>query len=374
MLTDIYEINQSKLLELYRFGTKSGNNIIVFGPGGVGKTEMAKQVAQEENIPVRYLNLSVLESPDLVGLPKMSGQSNKTIYATPEFLPLKGEGKPIILLVDELDKAKDEVESPMLELFQFRSINGKPINIKSIIATGNLPKEKAKSKLVSHVLANRCSIYKLKCEFSPWRKWAIQNKINPLVVGYLDQNPQLLLKPNESKDPTAYCYPSPRSWSLGAQELDFYLNKSQKKSKDVVDDPVVDFAFLLLAGRVGTKAALDFKIWIKHYRLLQPVIEKLVKTGEHPSSNLTSDQILVIAMGALAQFRKRLMDNPVVSELEQLSKNIFSWLQEEVVPPDYCLTAIRAVFTQKLMNDYDLLSYQEIYHVVMEKIDTNFDS
>ena len=134
MLNDIYEVTQDTLNYLYKFNINTGGNILIFGPSGIGKTEMALQAAKNIGYEAIYVNLSTLESPDLVGIPKEV--NGVTTHAPVEFLPLRNSNKkPVVLIVDELDKAADELQNPMLELFQFRSINGKPLNIQAIIAT-----------------------------------------------------------------------------------------------------------------------------------------------------------------------------------------------------------------------------------------------
>ena len=59
MLTDIREIDQETLKELYKFVVQNGGNIIIIGPSGVGKTEMALQTITEVGHDNIYLNLTV---------------------------------------------------------------------------------------------------------------------------------------------------------------------------------------------------------------------------------------------------------------------------------------------------------------------------
>ena len=377
MLTDILEVNQKTLAELYQFAIASSSNALVFGPAGVGKTLIAMEICNSLGIKYRYLNLSVLESPDLVGLPRT--ESGKTVYAPPEFLPEfdpnEEVNEPMVLLVDELDKAKDEVESPMLELFQFRSINGKQFNIQSVIATGNLPDEKAKSRLVSHALANRCLIYKVRCEFEPWRRWAVSANVNPLVVGFLDKHPEYLLIPNQSKDPTAYCKPSPRSWSRAARELDFLQANSEWYESVAMgapgEDQVSKFAQTLVAGRVGMQASVKFKVWVDHYRKYEPMVEELIYNGKFPDKNLPSEAIIIIAMSAMREFKNRLHTDKTpeeLSNLKQMSANVFGWLLEPHISPDYALAAGRSVFSEQVFKKYDLKNYPNVKELFHKKV------
>ena len=122
MLTGVHNIDQATLATLYRFSIESGGNIMIFGAAGCGKTEMAVQAAASKNREHVYLNLSVLEAPDLMGLPMIDPETKLSEYATPRFLPLKGSRpQGVVLIVDEIDKRKPELQNPMLELFQFRA-------------------------------------------------------------------------------------------------------------------------------------------------------------------------------------------------------------------------------------------------------------
>jgi len=377
MLNDIYEVTQGSLSQLYDFTVIGDNNIIVFGPSGIGKTEMAIQAVKKSKYNYIYLNLSVLEAPDLVGLPTI--ENGRTTYATPDFLPLDCKDTENILIVDEIDKAKDELQNPMLELFQFRSVNGKKLNIKSIIATGNLPNEHAKSRVISWALTNRCNIYKIGCDYEFWRKWAVTNNINPLIVGFLNHRSDLLLKPNTSGDPTAYCHPSPRSWTLAAYDIDRfdeYLKKYPedwpiyKEDEDI--DPAVNFKHMLVAGRVGLKAALDFKIWLKHYRFLGPDIDKLINYGTFPDENLMSlDRIMVFAIAGINEINKacKMQDKEY---LDKVINNVCRWMNSHQVTGDQAFATLKSTLTLEFVEKYDLLSYQ-FFEDMFDKIGDAID-
>lgn len=374
MLNDVYEITQETLSQMYDFSVDSRSNTIIFGPSGVGKTEMALQAVKRANYKHVYINLSVLEAPDLVGLPKFG--EDVTTYAPPEFLPLLDKNaQEVILVVDEIDKAKDEVQNPMLELFQFRSINGRKLNIKSIVATGNLPNEHAKSRIISWALANRCNIYRVGCDYENWRKWAVAEGINPLIVGFLGQRSDLLLKPNESGDPTAYCHPSPRSWTLAARDIDKFAKYNLKYPElfkldpddDNGKDPVVEFQSMLVAGRVGIQAAIDFKIWLKFYRVLGPDINALINFGTFPNpEGMTLDHVMVFGISSIDALNKACKADDTV-KVEHIINNVFPWLLSNQVTPDQCFAALKSSLSNDFVHTHDLLAFQ-LFEDVFDKI------
>jgi hypothetical protein len=353
MLTNIVEIPADTYLEALRFNIKSGGNLLVFGQAGIGKTEMGQQAAELEGFGVCYLNLSVMEAPDLMGLPVITDDQSVD-YARPKFLPIEGKvDRPMVLLIDELDKAKPELQNPLLELLQSHTINGQKLAIQAIIATGNLPDEGAHSQPVSHALTNRCKVYKLVSGFEPWREWAQNSGLNALVVGFLSKNTEYLSMPPIEGDPTAYCRPSPRSWSLAARDID----KTDPKAS-------VDFQTLLVAGRVGSSAATKFRVWLDHYRHVEPIIDRLVKEGTHPNmGDFTVDKQLVTAIGSVAEIakecRKEKQDRTKQQEaVHKMSKNVFSWLKK--LPSEFQIAAVKSTLSMDQITKFQLTKIPEV--------------
>jgi hypothetical protein len=375
MLTDVNEIDQEVLAEVADFAIASGGNLMTFGPAGVGKTEIAMQATQLRNRKYVYLNLSVLEAPELLGLPmideiemEVEGQKIKSrvaTYAPPSYLPLYNpKVEPVVLLVDEIDKAKPELQNPMLELFQFRSMNGRKMNISSVIATGNLPDENAFSQPVSWALTNRCSVYKVIHAFDPWQEWAARTGINPLITGFLSRNQDYLLKPNASGDSTAYCNPSPRSWVSAARDLDHTDNRKHS----------VNFQTMIVGGRVGQGAAVKFKVWLEHYRFVEPFIDRLVKNGEHPSGEAVKDtaRVIVCAIAGANALMQEMKKTPTdeaakekqTKEVGRISKNVCGWMQH--LSSDICIAACKSVLTMKAIQEYKLTKIPEFMAVFVK--------
>lgn len=360
MLTGILEVDQATLMDLYKFTIRSSANLMTFGPAGIGKTEMAIQAVEQCGFEFKYLNLSVLEAPDLMGLPTINEKSGKSSYALPEGFPLRSEsGKPKILLVDEIDKAKPELQNPMLELFQFRSINGTPLNFQAVLATGNLPDENAFSQPVSHALTNRCGVYKVRHAFEPWQQWAVNANVNSLVVGFLSRNQSYLLQETSSEDDTAYAKCSPRSWSLAAKDLD---NCDRGAS--------VEFQEMLVAGRCGTGAAAKFKVWLEHYRHIEPMIDALVRNGKHPPDNQELDRQIVCAIAGVDAIMELSRQTPndakgraeQEQKVQKTVKNVSGWLM--TLPSEICVAAIKSVLTLETMDKFKLVRIPEFMKVI----------
>jgi hypothetical protein len=355
-------------MSMLRYQIRQGGNLLTFGPAGIGKTEMAMQACTAEGYDFRYVNLSVLEAPDLLGLPEIVEEEadgrkvKRSDYALPKMLPPRGSlSKPVVLLVDELDKAKPELQNPMLELFQFKSINGNPLDVRACIATGNLPDENAHSQPVSHALTNRCAVYRVTHAYDPWRDWAVEQGINPLVVAFLERNSEFLLQPPPQGDETAYCHPSPRAWVLAARDLD--------------GEPGADVLFQthLVSGRIGQTAAVKFRVWLDHYRHVEPVIDRLVKEGKHPDLNdsgMTGDRVFVCATSGADAISRACRKHAgkatpeAKKEVHKIAENVSGWLEK--LPGEICICAVKSTLNMKLITEFDLVKNQTFMKVYLK--------
>jgi hypothetical protein len=72
----------------------------VWGPCGVGKSQIVAQVAADRKCEFLDIRAVQLDPVDLRGLPRISG--DRAEWVAPKFLPLDGEG---ILFLDELTSA-----------------------------------------------------------------------------------------------------------------------------------------------------------------------------------------------------------------------------------------------------------------------------
>ena len=69
---------------------RARRSVLLEGPTGIGKSEIVRQVAERLGIATVVLDLSLLEPPDLVGLPRI--ENDRTVYALPRVLPESGAG------------------------------------------------------------------------------------------------------------------------------------------------------------------------------------------------------------------------------------------------------------------------------------------
>lgn len=266
---NLKEVDQEQALNLSKFFIKSKENLFLFGRRGVGKTCIAMQAAQECGLKINYINLSVIERPDLAGYPDMSSSGDVVTFKSPSFLPRLLENKTAdsIILFDEVDKAPPEITAPLLEILQFKSVNGNHINVASCILTGNLINEGSYSNHISNALLDRGAKYILSFNFEKWIEWARVNDVHDLILGFLKNNPEFACGKLEDQ---CYASPSPRGWTLASAAM------CKAKELKIID---IETVTQIISGFVGSEAGMRFKIWYEHYRKFEPFIHSLIDYG-----------------------------------------------------------------------------------------------
>lgn len=111
-------INKSKLKTYLNLNY----NVLFSGLHGVGKTTVLTQIFQEENVKWSYFSASTLDPwVDLIGIPRVVGiEQPKLELVRPAFFFDDIE----VIFFDELNRAPDKVLNAVMELIQFKSING----------------------------------------------------------------------------------------------------------------------------------------------------------------------------------------------------------------------------------------------------------
>ncbi len=97
---------------------RARRSVLLEGATGIGKSEIVKSVAERLGISTIVLDLSLLEPPDLVGLPRI--EDGRTAFAVPRVLPQSGAG---ILMLEELNRAERYIQQPALQLLTARRLH-----------------------------------------------------------------------------------------------------------------------------------------------------------------------------------------------------------------------------------------------------------
>ncbi len=152
--------------------------VLLEGPTGVGKSEVVAGVAAQLGIELRVLDLSLLEPPDLVGLPFREG--GRTVYAAPAILPKDGEG---IVLLEELNRAERYIRQPALQLLSARTLHEYVLPEGwSVFAAVNPEGESYEVIRLDPALRARFCQLRVHADRKQWLAWALGQRVHRAVL------------------------------------------------------------------------------------------------------------------------------------------------------------------------------------------------
>ena len=217
--------------------------VFLWGPPGIGKSDIVKQIGQDAGRDVIDVRLALWEPTDIKGIPYYNADKGTMVWAPPSELPMDPESNAIIFL-DELNSAPPAVQAAAYQLILNRRVGtySLPKGV-DIVAAGNREGDRGVTYRMPAPLANRFIHLEAKVDFDDFQEWAVMNAVHPEVVGYVGFAKQDLYD-FDPKSPSK-AFATPRSWVFVSDLL-----------KD--DDCDIDTLHNLIAGAVGDGLAVKF--------------------------------------------------------------------------------------------------------------------
>lgn len=236
--------------------------IMFYGPHGTGKSEVIKQNAIADNMVYKPFFLGQqCDASDLLGLLSKDEHSNRSVHLFPEWFPQ--DGKPVLLHFDELNRAKPELLSAIMDVVLNRTFNGKSLPDGSrIIATINPPDDSGTYDVeeMDAALLSRFNTYAWAPVYDDWRSYAVSIKVNEMVLAYLDKNPDHLdsigkrTSTNGKTTEKEWKSPDRRAWMKVSDFFNFNPNIEREDTA---------FAMTTISGIIGHIATSKFFDFIK---------------------------------------------------------------------------------------------------------------
>ena len=234
------KVNIQELLYMLD-NTPAEQNIMLSGRHGIGKSEILTAYFAEKGMKVIALFLGQMSDPgDLIGLPDKSGEI--TVFRPPYWFPV--DGTPIVLFLDELNRARPEVLQTIMDLALNRKLAGRSLPEGSrVIAAVNEGEEYQLTDL-DPALVSRFNVLRFEPSIEEWLLWAKKNDLDTRVINFIRENGTWLDKdPNmeENADTGLDKTPDRRAWK---RVSDVIKSKSKLGKNDVK----------LISSIIGTKA------------------------------------------------------------------------------------------------------------------------
>jgi hypothetical protein len=235
--------------------------VMLWGPPGVGKSQMVALVALQHGMPVIDIRLSQMEPSDLRGIPFRV--EDRVEWAVPSMLPdVERHGVQGILFLDEITSVPPSVSAAAYQLILDRRLGAYTVpNGWAIFAAGNRQGDRGVTYTMPAPLANRFSHFDVDINLDDWVAWAYANGIDERLIAFLRFRPELLFEFDPAHNPVAF--PSPRSWE--------FAHRALQKFGDVPD---------LLTGSlqacVGPAAGIELSAFVDNLDKL-PDIDAIVR-------------------------------------------------------------------------------------------------
>ena len=223
----IRTISPNKAKTRIMHSMKKKRPIFIWGPPGIGKSDVVHQIGEYMDAHVFDIRLSLWEPTDIKGIPYYAANDNTMQWAPPVDLPdakMAKKYKNIILFLDEMNSAAPAVQAAAYQLILNRRVGQYtlPDNV-YIVAAGNREADKGVVYRMPAPLSNRFVHLELAVDFDDWFQWAVDNKINKDVVGYLQFSKKDLYD-FDPKSPSR-SFATPRSWSFVSELLEDDLDE-----------------------------------------------------------------------------------------------------------------------------------------------------
>jgi len=326
---------QTRKAILQAFKTK--RPVFLWGPPGIGKSEVVADIAQEIGGHVIDLRMAQMEPTDIRGIPFFNKDINKMDWAPPVDLPdeeLASQYPTVVLFLDEMNSAPPAVQAAGYQLILNRRV-GKyklPDNV-VIVAAGNRDSDKGVTYRMPMPLANRFIHLEMRPDFTSWQTWAVTKNIHKDVVGYLSFAKNDLYDFDSKSSSRAFA--TPRSWCFVSDLLN---------DEDIDSDT----QFNLVAGAVGEGLAVKFMAHRKIAGKMPEPTEILNgKVKDLAIKEISAMYALTIAM---CYELKDAIDNKKITskEFHGMAENFFTYMMNNFETELVVMGAKIALKTYKL--------------------------
>lgn len=225
-----------ELIDAIALACKANKSILLSGLTGVGKSECLEQAARSNGMEFIVRDLSLMEAPDLAGLPII--QKKRMSYAAPSFLPREGSG---LMVFEELNRAPRHTRVPCLQLLTARCLNDyKMPDGWRLAAAINPDVDGYDVEPMDEALLARFVVMHVVADKKSWLAWAKSNGIHQAVQQYVRNTQKIFDSPQSN----------PRAWAAVSDVLRAAELGPEKFSRNIL--------LVNVAGLVGDELAGAF--------------------------------------------------------------------------------------------------------------------
>ena len=240
--------------------------VLLRGRHGIGKSTVVYQYAAQQNMEVVERRASQMTEGDLVGLPSIEG--NSTRFNPPDWFKTACD-RPVVLFLDEVDRATLEVRQGIFELTDSRKLNGHTLHPDTLVFAAVNGGEHGSQYQVGEMdpaELDRWTVFDVEPSVEDWLSWAKDSDVSEVTWNFINTN-RAHLEHSDDFEPNKV-YPSRRSW----ERLDECLQQAELLEEA---SPTL---YSLTAAFVGFEAAVAFNDFVQNYDR-QVTVEDILEHG-----------------------------------------------------------------------------------------------
>ena len=271
--------------------TPASQNIMLVGRHGIGKSRILEDFFAARREKVVTLFLGQMSDPgDLIGLPHLDEKTGRTEFMLPYWFPV--DDKPVVLFLDELNRARPEVLQTVMDLTLNRKLAGKSLPEGSrIISAVNGGSEYQLTDL-DPALVSRFNIYEFAPSVEDWINWAREAGLDSRIISFIEENPELLDGDESYGSENLERSPDRRSWERVSKVIGSFSELNE------LVQPMV-------SGIIGDRTAAVFFEFVNNHKV--PSVKELLQVNDVDS----------------------FVQNLSFTEFTQLNEAIFRWLEAQ---------------------------------------------
>jgi hypothetical protein len=237
--------------------------VLIRGPHGIGKSQLVGQIASEsqlkdgtKGLPLVDRRLAQMTEGDIIGLPELC--DGVTRFCPVDWI-LRACREPVVLLLDELNRATVEVQQCAFQLVLDRELNGHRLHPETRIFCAVNASPEYQINEMDPALLDRFWTVDLEPTTEDWIEWATEAGVDDVLIDFIRHYPAHLRHVG-SIEP-GKIYPSPRSY----EKLDTALASIGWIPTSLAGNSPPEGFYALSTGYLGVEASIAFRDFVQDY-------------------------------------------------------------------------------------------------------------